>query len=569
MTKKNKKTQGGGQQFLSPEKYLQQKARTLEIGTCYVTNDIDKMKMGHVIVTRKHTGGRISMACYLVDMACLGVKDSFYRLRMDDWEFDEFIDDRRDMFRECSYEEAHNRIWGCISYAEEAGIRPDKSFLLTQYMLEEDTDDIPLIEYEYGRDGKHFLTCRSELEASRYLPLMRRNLGEGNYQYIIGIGDPGFDDEEDDELDDERATEHYPPGATTSWNLPIDHLNVADIVGAKPVAGIRFVSHVMNWPLADIEDDGEFRRQYVEWVLQHPVDLLRCLPKREMDMLLYIYSGHEEARSVPVADEDARTMLELACVADAYWDDEDHYRIRPADDFMRVALPLAAGIRMSDEARQRYDVETIVCGLANIYGMVSMEDVVQRMMKIEKIRRGEAEDLLGNAMEHSLVLRYMLEKVRDRKKIPSLSSDEIFYFSTYAWDDQEAMRKAIANGGINTTDRREFTDEEVRQACLEEPPTVPNARRQQMWQYLTRVAGWDDYYAHRICSRLWNKVNHEGEPDYWDADLSIEDYFKDEALIEKEIEEDPSVLTEAMRILHDYVDHIPRWTLRGYAPAEL
>lgn len=90
-----------------------------------------------------------------------------------------------------------------------------------------------------------------------------------------------------------------------------------------------------------------------------------------------------------------------------------------------------------------------------------------------------------------------------------------------------------------------------------------------MWQYLTRVAGWDDYYAHRICSRLWSKVNHEGEVGYWDADLSIEDYFKDEVLIEKEIEEDPSVLTEAMRQLHDYVDHIPRWTLRGYSPAEL
>lgn len=29
MKKKSKKSQGGGQQFLSPEKYLQQKARTL------------------------------------------------------------------------------------------------------------------------------------------------------------------------------------------------------------------------------------------------------------------------------------------------------------------------------------------------------------------------------------------------------------------------------------------------------------------------------------------------------------------------------------------------------------
>lgn len=83
MAKKNKKQQGGGQQFLSPEQYLRQKARTLEIGTCYVTADIDEAKLGHVIVTRRHTGGRISMAAYLVDMDCLGVKDSYYRLPME------------------------------------------------------------------------------------------------------------------------------------------------------------------------------------------------------------------------------------------------------------------------------------------------------------------------------------------------------------------------------------------------------------------------------------------------------------------------------------------------------
>ena len=47
---KKKKQQGSGQQFLSPEKYLRERARTLEIGTCYVTKDIDEAKMGHIIV---------------------------------------------------------------------------------------------------------------------------------------------------------------------------------------------------------------------------------------------------------------------------------------------------------------------------------------------------------------------------------------------------------------------------------------------------------------------------------------------------------------------------------------
>ena len=60
-----------------------------------------------------------------------------------------------------SYDEAHNCIYGAIAFAEEAGIEPDKSFKITQYMLDEDDDNIPLIEYKYGKDGKHTLLTSS------------------------------------------------------------------------------------------------------------------------------------------------------------------------------------------------------------------------------------------------------------------------------------------------------------------------------------------------------------------------------------------------------------------------
>ena len=46
---KKKKRHGGGQQFLSPEKYLRERARTLEIGTCYVTKNIDEAKIAHTL----------------------------------------------------------------------------------------------------------------------------------------------------------------------------------------------------------------------------------------------------------------------------------------------------------------------------------------------------------------------------------------------------------------------------------------------------------------------------------------------------------------------------------------
>lgn len=205
MAKKKQKKQQG-QQFLSPEQYIKQKARTLEIGTCYVSDDLETMGEGHIIVSRKHTGGRVSMAVYLVDIWCVGVKDTFYRLRLEDYEFKELIDTYRLGLHECSYDEAHNWIYGAIAFAEEAGIEPDKSFKITQYMLEEDDDNIPLIEYEYGKDGKHTLVAHSRLEASRYLPLLEKNLGTGNYDYILNADD-NYDEDWDDDLDDDDDEE--------------------------------------------------------------------------------------------------------------------------------------------------------------------------------------------------------------------------------------------------------------------------------------------------------------------------------------------------------------------------
>ena len=85
MAKKRQKKQGG-QQFLSDENYIRQRARTLKIGTCYVSDAITKAGEGTVIVSRLHTGGRVSISVYLVDAYCLGLKDSFYRLRIKDYE---------------------------------------------------------------------------------------------------------------------------------------------------------------------------------------------------------------------------------------------------------------------------------------------------------------------------------------------------------------------------------------------------------------------------------------------------------------------------------------------------
>ena len=202
MAKKKKNIQP--QQMLSPEQFIKQKARNLPIEVCYISKDIEEVGEGTVIVVRRHPNDKFTLATYLLDIFCLGVKDTFYRLRLDEFEYEEFFDKYTSMeVKEITYNEAHNWIYGAIAFAEEAGIAPHKDFNVTQYMLEEDTEDIPLIEYNYGKDGKHFLVAMSQLELSRYIPILKKNLGD-DFDYVLQDDEDEYDDYEEVQDEDEE-----------------------------------------------------------------------------------------------------------------------------------------------------------------------------------------------------------------------------------------------------------------------------------------------------------------------------------------------------------------------------
>ena len=194
---------------MSPEKYIREKVRTLPKGPCYISAD-DGKGLVQVVVSRLHKGGKVSAAFYLVDKYCLGVKLSFYKLRLEDSQFEDMLDIIRDYYdlQEISYNEAHNWIYGAIAFAEEAGIKPDNEFRLTKYFLDEDNEDIPLIEYKFGDKGKHHLIAMNKLEASKYLPLLCKNLGY-DFSYTLDANnieddyDENFESDYDDDYNEE------------------------------------------------------------------------------------------------------------------------------------------------------------------------------------------------------------------------------------------------------------------------------------------------------------------------------------------------------------------------------
>jgi hypothetical protein len=202
---------------LSPKKYIETKARALPIYKCFVNKGWEEAGMADVIVMRRHVNGNVTAGIYLVDLMCLGIKDTFYFFNEPEEEiFDRFPVDVEVMFDEVEYNLAHNIIYAGYDFALDYGIEPNKEFAVTKFILEEDNDKIPLIDIPVGdEDGLPHLMVHQPGEYSNALAKLIKNAGEGNYRYTItGITGDKFD--EDEEFDEEDTLiEDYDLGRIT------------------------------------------------------------------------------------------------------------------------------------------------------------------------------------------------------------------------------------------------------------------------------------------------------------------------------------------------------------------
>lgn len=204
---KRKKTSGGAPVKLTPQKYIQTRARKLPFYKCFISDEWEDVGMAIVVVTRQQGGEKLVVGLYLVDVWCLGLKDTHFHFRMDNYEFEnEFLPN---VYRGNNHEEidegfAQNLIYGAIEYAEDLGFAPHKDFNLTEYILDP-VEGLEVIDIEFGKNGIPHYTAGSNDNVDRILNVLSQNVGVGNFHYTIGsqvfVGEEDDDDYDDDVYD--------------------------------------------------------------------------------------------------------------------------------------------------------------------------------------------------------------------------------------------------------------------------------------------------------------------------------------------------------------------------------
>lgn len=212
-SKKQKPTQ----QLLSPENYIRQKARNLPIYECQINDNWKEMGTAQIIISRIHANGNLTFAIYMVDLLCLGIRDTLYGFNSSKDKYEELLDTLSEglLMVNTDYTLIHNIIFAAKEFAGDLGFKPYKDFTsITQYMLEEDTDDIELIEIECGRNGKPVFIqtdAYTDAQSDAIIRQLDKAVGEGNYEVIFADGFDMDDDEYENEYDDLDEEER--------WNL--------------------------------------------------------------------------------------------------------------------------------------------------------------------------------------------------------------------------------------------------------------------------------------------------------------------------------------------------------------
>lgn len=61
------------------KKFIEEKARSLPIGKCYISRGWKEIGIAEIIITRIRPSGNLIAGFYLVDIFCLGLKETFCR----------------------------------------------------------------------------------------------------------------------------------------------------------------------------------------------------------------------------------------------------------------------------------------------------------------------------------------------------------------------------------------------------------------------------------------------------------------------------------------------------------
>ncbi|MDX3613054.1 hypothetical protein [Streptomyces europaeiscabiei] len=141
-----------------------------------------------ILIARQERASRVTLCGFLVDVYCLGVKDTVGPQVMGGGSLDAFVHDYYRAFDQpplrIGLEQAQSIVHGGVAYARALGFEPAPDFAQAAVHLGEPGPAAPRIGF--GRQGRPFYINGPRDDAQKIVRTLERTCGAGNYLYVLG-----------------------------------------------------------------------------------------------------------------------------------------------------------------------------------------------------------------------------------------------------------------------------------------------------------------------------------------------------------------------------------------------
>jgi hypothetical protein len=184
-------------------------AARVPIHECYINEELMSpgydQGMGTVIVSRLASSGMAAVGVYLLDVFCLGVKNSFASLLTSE-EYHQLLSQTslQEPLKKVEPAVAKKLIEDAVTYARNIGFEPHPDFRPARKLLEDIDASACMMEFTFGDRGKpHFISGPNDSPSriGQIRDTLERTCGKDNYNITILLGGAFEDDDFDDDYE--------------------------------------------------------------------------------------------------------------------------------------------------------------------------------------------------------------------------------------------------------------------------------------------------------------------------------------------------------------------------------
>ena len=166
-------------------------AKNSPIEGCFIRKNIFSEGIGTALVSRKMPNSRLGIGVFLLDVWCLGVKNTYFSVLSED----EYTDRITEINVHETLENIHpscarKLIEQCIKYSDGLGFKPHKDFKISRQLLVDIDPTVCPNQYTFGKDGKPFYISgpnENFNQSNKIIRSLLQHCGEGNFDYLLSV----------------------------------------------------------------------------------------------------------------------------------------------------------------------------------------------------------------------------------------------------------------------------------------------------------------------------------------------------------------------------------------------